>query len=142
MDAERSRNESIVERKRVKHEFLTSKKPTIPTRNIPELNTLEPDITELLSMASDPVLLEAIKNALDIDQKLDWTIIVDGVDKVTHKKEDFIKSVFEINNHLLKRQSKVKMLLTSQSEFEIRAQLPNIVRIKYDAERKGFIILC
>jgi len=95
-------------------------------------------IPELLNVAADNVLWKAFQNVLDIERGLDLLIVVD----VTHEMKKYIGSLLSLVNHLLARQLKVKALLTSLPESEIKAQLQDqVICIEYDAERKGSTVI-
>jgi hypothetical protein len=96
-------------------------------------------IPEFLNTTADAVLWKAFQNVLEIERGLDLLIVVDNV---THEMREFIGSLLLLVNHLLARQLKVKALLTSLPESEMKAQLRNrVICIEHDAERKGSTVI-
>jgi hypothetical protein len=79
----------------------------------------------------------ALKAVLDSAYSHDLSIIIDGLDRVKHQTVEFIKGVRELVEHLQRRTSKVKALLTSRPEAEIKEALDGLPCIEYDKERKG-----
>ena len=69
--------------------------------------------------------------------RIDLSIVIDGLDRVKRQKVEFIREVRELVEHLQGRISKVKALLTSQPEAEIKEVLDGLPCIEYDKERKG-----
>jgi hypothetical protein len=93
-------------------------------------------IKKILDASLSRELWAALKAVLD-EQELELLIVVDGVDEVEHRRSEFIKEVREFVEHLLKRKSKVKALLTSGPQAEIKEALDGLPCIEYDKERKG-----
>ena len=65
-------------------------------------------------------------------------IVIDGLDKVQDKKDEFIKGVHAFAEHLQEPTSKVKILLTSRPQDEIKEVLDRLPYIEYNKERKGW----
>jgi len=81
----------------------------------------------------------ALKAVLDSARSHDLSIVIDGLDRVNHKKVEFIREVRELVEHLQGRTSKVKALLTSRPEDKIKEVLDGLPCIEYDKERKGSV---
>jgi ankyrin repeat domain-containing protein 50 len=79
----------------------------------------------------------ALRAVLDSAHPHDLSIVIDGLDRVKHQKVEFIREVRELVEHLQGRTSKVKALLTSRPEAEIKEVLDGLPCIEYDKERKG-----
>jgi len=89
--------------------------------------------------ASADGLWTALKAVLSDDPGRELLIVVDGLDKVQHQKCEFSKAIREFVAHLLERTSKVKALLTSRPQAEIKEVLEGLPCIEYDKERKGLV---
>jgi ankyrin repeat domain-containing protein 50 len=92
-------------------------------------------VREILA-ASPNALWFALQAALTHEQE-DMLIVVEGLDKIKHRKGEFIKGVHELVVHLKERISGFKSLLTSGSQGEIKETLNGLTHIEYDKERKG-----
>jgi hypothetical protein len=93
-------------------------------------------IKKILGASLPNELWAALKAVLD-EQELELLIIVDGLDKVKHQRGEFINEVREFIEDLLERKPKVKALLTSRPQVEIKKVLDGLPCIEYDKERKG-----
>jgi len=82
-------------------------------------------------------LWSALKAALDNAHSHDLSIVIDGLDRVRRENVEFNREVRELIEHLQGRVSKVKALLTSRPEAEIKEVLDGLPCIEYDKERKG-----
>jgi ankyrin repeat domain-containing protein 50 len=82
-------------------------------------------------------LWSALKAALDNAHSHDLSIVIDGLDRVKRQKVEFNREVRELIKHLQGRVSKVKTLLTSRPEDEIKEILDGLPCVEYDKERKG-----
>jgi len=65
------------------------------------------------------------------------SIVIDGLDQINHHKSEFIKGVRKFIAHLQERALKVKTLLTSRPQTEIKELFNRLLCIEYDKERKG-----
>jgi ankyrin repeat domain-containing protein 50 len=92
-------------------------------------------IKEILDAGADR-LWNALKAVLDNARSHNLSIIIDGLDRVKRQKVEFIKEVRELIEHLQGRILKIKTLLTSRSEIEIKEILDGLPYIEYDKERK------
>ena len=105
-----------------------------------ELTNFEgsPDI-RLSGVVDGPTdeLWTALEAVLADEQARELLIVVDGLDKVLHEKQEFISAVRAFVGHLQQRISKVKILLTSQPSNEIKNEFDEFPSIEYDKERKG-----
>ena len=85
-------------------------------------------------------LFTALCTVLDDQEQRGLSLIVDGLDKVEHQRDECIRGIRAFIEHLQQRASKVKVLLTSQPLVEIRELLNGLPCIEYDRERKGLPI--
>ena len=83
----------------------------------------------------------ALREVLDIEREQELSLIVDGLDKIKHQKDEFIQELCAFVEHLRGRPSTIKVLLTSQSQAGIKEILGQLPSIEYDRERKGLISL-
>jgi hypothetical protein len=89
--------------------------------------------------ASTDTLWDALNVVLDNEQKPELSIVIDGLDKLKNRKAEFIREVRAFIVHLQERSPKVKALLTSQPQAEIKEVLDGLPYIEYDKERKGLV---
>lgn len=94
-------------------------------------------IKEILNGSSRNELWAALQATLDHKQSWGLLIVIDGLDKVRQEKYQFIDSVRVFIDHLQQRTSKVKILLTSRPQDDIKEVLNRLPCIEYDKERKG-----
>jgi len=85
-------------------------------------------------------LFTALHAVLGDQEQRGLSLIVDGLDKVEHRRDECIREVRAFIKHLQQRASKVKILLTSQPLAEIRELFNGLPCIEYDRERKGLPI--
>jgi ankyrin repeat domain-containing protein 50 len=84
-------------------------------------------------------LFNALGDVLDDEPQRCLSVIIDGLDKVEHTRDDsdFVRGVRAFVTHLQQRTSKVKVLLTSRPLAEIKEILGGLIHIEYDRERQG-----
>jgi hypothetical protein len=82
-------------------------------------------------------LWDALETILADEQMRELLIVIDGLDKVEYQKVEFVKGVCGFITHIQKRTVKVKALLTSQSQAEMKEVFDRLSYIEYDKERKG-----
>jgi hypothetical protein len=85
-------------------------------------------------------LWSALRTVLENARIRELSIVIDGLDRVEHKKVEFVKEVRAFIVHLQERFLKVKALLTSRPDVEIKEVLDGLLGIEYDKERKGLFI--
>ena len=83
----------------------------------------------------------ALREVLDIERELELSLIIDGLDEVEHREDNFIQELCAFVEHLRKRPSTTRVLLTSQSQTGIKEILSQLPVIEHDRERKGSISL-
>ena len=83
----------------------------------------------------------ALREVLDTEREQELSLIIDGLDKVEHQKDNFIRKLCAFVEHLRGRPSTTRILLTSQSQAGIKEILGRLPSIEYDRERKGLISL-
>ena len=83
----------------------------------------------------------ALREVLDIEREQELSLIVDGLDKIEHQKDEFIQGFCVFVEYLRGRPSATRVLLTSQSQAGIKEILGQLPAIEYDRERKGLISL-
>jgi ankyrin repeat domain-containing protein 50 len=96
----------------------------------------EKNIKKILYAPTDQ-LWTALGAVLSYEQKRELSIIIDGLDKVEHQKDEFIRGVRAFIEYLQKRVSMVKALLISRPQAEIKDLFRGLPCIEYDKERKG-----
>jgi hypothetical protein len=84
-------------------------------------------------------LWDVLKEVSAEEPKQGLSIIVDGLNKVEHQKVEFAREVCAFISYLQKRNSKVKVLLTSRPQAEIKEVFVGLPCIEYDKERKGSV---
>ena len=82
-------------------------------------------------------LLTALMVALGDDEQRSLSVVVDGLDKVEHQRDGFIKGLRAFVEHL---QQRVKILLTSRPQTDIKEAFDGLLCIEYDKERKGLVV--
>ena len=83
----------------------------------------------------------ALREVLDIEREQELSLIIDGLDKVEHQKDNFIQELCAFVEHLRGRPSTTRVLLTSQPQAGMKEMLGQLPSIEYDRERKGLISL-
>jgi len=102
--------------------------------------TIKNIIKKILDTSSKHELWAALMAVLAIEHDQALLIVVDGLEEVkqsTIEKVEFSKGLREFVAHLEKRISKVKTLLTSGVDGEIKEVFEGLPCIEYDKERKG-----
>jgi hypothetical protein len=94
------------------------------------------DIKKILQAPAQE-LLATLKAVLTDEEQRELLIVVDGLDKIEDQKVEFLHGVSIFVKHLLEKASKVKILITSRSQKEIKAVFDWLPCIEYDKERKG-----
>jgi hypothetical protein len=84
-------------------------------------------------------LWDALEAVLVDNWKRELWIVIDGLDKIEHQKDEFRRKVHAFIMHLQERTPKVKALLTSRPQVEIKEVFGDLLCIEYDKERKGSI---
>jgi len=82
-------------------------------------------------------LFTALRAVLGGQEQRGLSLIVDGLDKVEHQRDECIRGIRAFIEHLQQRAPKIKILLTSQPLAEIRELFDGLPCIEYDRERKG-----
>ena len=103
-------------------------------------NSAEATVKEILKTPSSGYW-DALRDVLDIEREQELSLIIDGLDKVEHKKDNFIQELCAFVKHLRRRPSTTRVLLTSQSQAGIKEIFGQLPSIEYDRERKGLISL-
>lgn len=85
-------------------------------------------------------LFNALMAAFGDDEQRSLSVVVDGLDKVEHQRYEFIKGVRAFIENLQQRASKVKILLTSRPQTDIKEAFDGLLCIEYDKERKGLVV--
>jgi hypothetical protein len=96
-------------------------------------------LKRILDAPTDDELWTALKAVLAKELERELFLVVDGLDKVQYEKREFINGVRVFVEHLQQRTAKVKILLTSRPQDEIKEILDGLPCIEYDKERKGLI---
>ena len=99
--------------------------------------SLAENVREILGAPASE-LLTALGAVLHEEQQ-GLSIVVDGLDKVEYQRGDFVKGVRAFVEHLQQRTSKVKILLTSRPQPDIKEVFNGLSCIEYDKERKGLV---
>ncbi|EFY94395.2 Ankyrin repeat-containing domain protein [Metarhizium robertsii ARSEF 23] len=92
-------------------------------------------VKKILDVATSNELLTALKTALDDEAERDLLLVVDGLDKVKHQRGEFVSGVEEVMEYLLQRNSKAKILLSSEPLDEIKGLIDRVRCIEHDRER-------
>ena len=92
-------------------------------------------ITDVLDAYPDG-LWAALEAVLADEPTQQLSVVIDGLDKVKHQKDEFIKRIDEFVIHLQEGISRFKALLTSEPQSLIRETFNRLQHIEYD-ERKG-----
>ena len=81
----------------------------------------------------------ALRAVMDIVREQELSFIIDGLDKIQHKKDQFIRELCTFIEHIWERPPSTRVLLTSRPQAEIKGILGQLPSIEYDRERKGTI---
>ena len=85
-------------------------------------------------------LFTALHAVLGGQEQRGLSLIIDGLDKVEHQRDECISGIRTFIENLQQRASKFKILLTSQPLAEIKELFDGLPCIEYDKERKGLPI--
>ncbi|KAI9869033.1 MAG: hypothetical protein M1813_002856 [Trichoglossum hirsutum] len=91
---------------------------------------------ETLYKASSDKHWAALKEVLDYQKGQELSIIIDGLEHIQLKRDEFIRGIHSFVEFLRLRVSKVKVLLTSRPDDDIREIFNGFPCIEYDKERK------
>ena len=91
--------------------------------------------------ASSSEYWRALRAVLGIEQEKELSLIIDGLDKVEHQKDKFIRELYVFIGYLRERRSTARVLLTSRPQAKIKEILGQLPSIEYDRERKGLNLL-
>jgi hypothetical protein len=86
--------------------------------------------------------VEALKAVLELEQLdiRELSIIIDGLDKAIENHEtEFIQDLCALIFHVQRKPWRVKVLLTSRPQDDLKRWLKGLRCIEYDKERKGLI---
>ena len=98
-------------------------------------------VVEGILKASSDAYWGALRAVLDIEQEMELSLLIDGLDETENQKYEFIRELCVFIDFLRKRPSTTRVLLTSRPQAEIREILGRLPSIEYDMERKGLICL-
>ena len=96
---------------------------------------------EKIIKASSDAYWGALRSVLDIEQEMELSLIIDGLDKAEDQKYEFIRELCVLIEHLREGAFTAWVLLTSRPQAEIREILGQLPSIEYDRERKGLMCL-
>ena len=96
-------------------------------------------VVKKILKASSDAYWGALRAVLDIEQEMELSLIIDGIDRTENQKLEFIQDLLIFIEHLEERPSTTRVLLTSRPQAEIREILGRLPLIEYDMERKGFV---
>jgi hypothetical protein len=105
-------------------------------RGFKEEDSLDGKIKKILDAPASE-LLAALGTVLGGGQQQQLLVVIDGLDKAGHQKDELIRGGRAFIEHLQKSTSHVKALLTSLPQTEIKELLNGLPCIEYDKERKG-----
>jgi hypothetical protein len=86
-------------------------------------------------------LLSALEGVLNMEQR-HLSIVVDGLDHVDIRKNEFIEAIRTFCEHVQQSTSKARIWITSQPLAESRQLIDGLPCIEYDSERKGSSAPC
>ena len=98
-------------------------------------------VVKKILKASSDAYWGALRAVLGIEQEMELSLIIDGLDKTENQKREFIQGLLVFIENLEERPSTTRVLLTSRPQAEIREILGQLPSIEYDRERKGLICL-
>jgi len=105
--------------------------------DLKEGDSPDENIKKILQGPSN-ALWAALRAVLADEEQRELLVAVDGLDKVEDQKVEFLKGVRGFVTHLLEETSKVKILLTSRHQAEIKEVFDGLPCIEYDKERIGW----
>jgi len=116
--------------------FKKEAAPNWEQQDFKKKDSLDTNIKKILDAPAHE-LWAALEFVLGDEQQRQLSVVVDGLDKIKHQKSEFIREVRTFIEHLQKSTLKVKALLTSQPQTEIKELLDGLLCIECDKERKG-----
>jgi hypothetical protein len=117
----------------------TFKKERIPSwkhRGFKEEDSPDTNIGKILDAPANE-LWAALEAVLGDEEQRGLSVVIDGLDKVEHQRDELIGGVRAFVKHLQQRTSRVKILLTSRPLAEIKDLFDGLPCIEHDRERKG-----
>ena len=117
-------------------------KPKVPLLNAGD--SAEVMVKKILKAPSD-AYWSALRAVLDIEQGVELSLIIDGLDKTENQGYGFIRELCVFIEHLREGPFTARVLLTSRPQAEIQDILGRLPSIEYDKERRGltyFIFYC
>ena len=94
-------------------------------------------VVKKILKASSDAYWGALRAVLDIEQEMELSLIIDGIDRTENQKLEFTQDLLVFIEHLEERPFTTRVLLTSRPQAEIREILGRLPSIEYDRERKG-----
>ena len=121
------------------HELIFREKgsPNWKELNLRKGDSPDETIEKILKGPSNE-LWAALRVALADEEQRELLVVIDGLDNVEDQKIEFLKGVRGFVTHLLGKTSKVKILLTSRPQAEIKEVFDGLPCIEYDKERIGW----
>jgi ankyrin repeat domain-containing protein 50 len=134
-------NKKILTVRRFLHSLLEGafKKGSTPNwerRGFNEKDSPDTNIEKILNAPANE-LWAALEAVLGDEEHRGLSVVVDGLDKVEHQRDELIRGVRVFVEHLQQQTSKVKILLTSRPLAEIKELFDGLPCIEHDRERKG-----
>ena len=83
----------------------------------------------------------ALRAVLDIEQGMELSLIIDGLDKTENQGYEFIRELCVFIEHLREGPFTARVLLTSRPQAAIKDILGRLSSIEYDKERRGLAYL-
>lgn len=115
--------------------FKKEAAPNWKDRGFGDVDSPDENLKKLLDAPVNECLT-ALGIVLNEEQR-DLSVVVDGLDKVVHQRDEFIKGVRTFVEHLQQRTLKVKILLTSRPLVDIKDLFDGLPSIEHERERKG-----
>lgn len=101
---------------------------------------LSKKISKILDVSGSEIW-DALKAVLRFERRQAIFLIIDGLDKIRHQKDEFIRELLAFIRHLQETFCTVKAMLTSRPQADIKVILGRLPRIEYDKERKSSFTL-
>jgi ankyrin repeat domain-containing protein 50 len=121
--------------------FKNGRTPNWESRDFNERDSPDANIKKILKAPANE-LWAALEAVLGDDEQRGLSVVVDGLDKVEHRRGELIGGVCAFVKHLQQRTSRVKILLTSRPLAEIKDLFDGLPCIEHDRERKGSSAPC
>ena len=109
-------------------------KPKVPLFNADD--SAEEMVKRILKAPSD-AYWDALRAVLDIEQGMELSLIIDGLDKIENQEYAFIRELCVFIEHLREGSLTARVLLTSRPQAAIKDILGRLPSIEYDKERRG-----